>query len=342
MKALRPDRTLPAINIFASHIFKTDLYEATDYNLPVVVTTQIRADTPIVMASVPGYDASYRVDHAVDQQTGIVCTSVAMGSQEGYSLADQAIAAASRTGNWVLIKNVHLAPVWLKQLEKRLHSMKVHPRFRLFLTLEMNNTVPVSILRHSVVLMNEPPPGIRASLLDSLKSIPAERLSSPGPVERFRLYFYVAWLHAMLVERLRYVPVGFSKLHEFNESDFEAALSTIDSWMASVARGRSNVDPANIPFDAIRTLLKQAIYGGRVDNDADQQIVDQFVDRLFTSNIYENDFTLVPAELPTDQALTAPDGVQVRDFLSWAGSLPEREVSQTQRDSGKEAPLRHP
>lgn len=327
MKALRPDRVLPAINVFANQIFKANLVEISEYSLATVVKTQVQATTPIVMASVPGYDASYRVDHAVDQQTGVLCTSIAMGSPEGYALADQAIATAGRTGSWVLVKNVHLAPAWLKQLEKRLHSMKTNPNFRLFLTLEMNEVVPVSILRQSVVLMNESPPGIRASLLDSLRSIPGERLSPNGPVERFRLYFHVAWLHAILVERLRYVPVGFSKIHEFNESDFDAALYTIDSWMFSAARGRSNVDPASIPFEAIRTLLKQAIYGGRIDNNLDQQIVDDFVNRLFASSIYEHNFTLVPAELPTDQAVTAPEGVRLQDFLAWASDLPEREVS---------------
>lgn len=327
MKAIRPDRVLPAVSHFANQLFKTNLVEEADYNLARIVANEVKALTPVVMSSVPGYDASFRVDHMVSQQSGVHCTSVAMGSQEGYNLADQAIATANRTGNWVLIKNVHLAPLWLKQLEKRLHSMNAHPNFRLFLTLEMNDAVPTSILRQSVVIMNEPPPGIRASLLDSLKGISAERLAMRGPVERFRLYFHLAWLHALLVERLRYIPIGFSKLHEFNESDFDAALSTIDSWMFSVANGRLNVDPATIPFEAIRVLLKQAIYGGRIDNEADQHILDQFVDKLFTHRMYDHGFALVAADSPSDEAVVAPDGVKIQDFIKWSSDLPEREVS---------------
>lgn len=327
MKALRPDRVLPAVSHFANQIFKANLTEMIEYDLPGIVKDEVKALTPIVMSSVPGYDASFRVDHMVDQHSGVLCTSVAMGSQEGHNLADQAIATASRTGNWVLVKNVHLAPTWLKQLEKRLHNMNVHPNFRLFLTLEMNDAVPTSMLRQSVVIMNEPPPGIRASLLDSLKSISVDRLSADGPVERLRLYFHLAWLHALLVERLRYVPIGFSKIHEFNESDFDAALSTIDSWMHYVAKGRSNIDPASIPFDAIRVLLKQAIYGGRVDNDPDQRVLDRFIDQLFTHSIYDHGFTLVPPKLPSDQPVTAPEGVRIQDFVEWSHDLPEREVS---------------
>lgn len=327
MKALRPDRLLPAMSQFANRVFKTNLTEASEYDLSAVVISEIVSSTPVVMCSVPGYDASFRVDHIVEQQANIRCVSVAMGSQEGHALADQAIATATREGTWVLVKNAHLAVMWLKQLDKRLYGLSAHPKFRLFLTLEMNDSVPVSILRQSIVLMNEPPPGIRASLLDSLRGISNERLSASGPVERFRLYFNLAWLHALLVERLRYIPIGFSKVHEFNESDFDAALSTIDSWMLSVAKGRSNIDPASIPFDAIRVLLKQAIYGGRVDNEADQHIVDRFIDGIFIKQSYDHNFALVRPELPTDATVAAPDGVKLQDFIRWSHDLPEREVS---------------
>lgn len=327
IKALRPDRLLQAVSNFANTVLKGNLIEASDFDMNTVVKAEVTALTPVAMCSPPGYDASFRVDHLVAQNQSVRCTSVAMGSQEGYVLADQAITTASRNGEWVLVKNVHLAPTWLRQLEKQLHSTKAHPNFRLFLTLEMNEVVPTSVLRQSIVLMNEPPPGVRASLLDSLKNISAERLSANGPTERFRLYFNLAWLHAVLVERLRYVPIGFSKVHEFNESDFDVALSTIDSWMTSAAKGRSNVDPASIPFAAIRVLLKQAIYGGRIDNESDQQILDDFVDRLFSAKIYEHDFELVHAELATEQPLVAPEGVRIQDYLKWSSELPDREVS---------------
>lgn len=216
------------------------------------------------MCSVSGYDAAFRVDNLVASTEGARCTSVAMGSQEGFSLADVAISAAARSGSWVLLKNVHLAPAWLSSLEKRLQSLAAHRNFRLFLTMERVPSIPVNILRQSRIISNEPPPGIRANLLDSLQAITSERIAAPGPIERFRLYFSLAWLHAVLVERLRYAPVGFSKIYEFNDSDYEAALGTIDSWMTSVAKGRANVDPAKIPFKALRNLLKEAVYGGYV------------------------------------------------------------------------------
>ena len=63
------------------------------------------------------------------------------GSAEGFSQAEKAINSSSKSGRWVLLKNVHLAPQWLVQLEKKLHNLAPHPSFRLFLTMEINPRV---------------------------------------------------------------------------------------------------------------------------------------------------------------------------------------------------------
>ena len=90
------------------------------------------------------------------------------------------------------------------------------------------------------------------------------------PNERARLYFLLAWFHAIVQERLRYAPLGWSKRYEFNESDLRCACDTLDIWVDSVALGRTNLPPEKVPWDAIQTLMTQCIYGGKIDNDFDQ------------------------------------------------------------------------
>ena len=63
------------------------------------------------------------------------------GSAEGFTQAEKVINSASKSGRWVMLKNVHLAPQWLVQLEKKLHNLTPHPSFRLFLTMEINPKV---------------------------------------------------------------------------------------------------------------------------------------------------------------------------------------------------------
>ena len=322
IKCLRPDRLLQATATFVQTVFQVDLAAESVYALGAMVNDEVAPATPLALVSVSGYDASYRVDNLV-RDSSARCASVAMGSQEGFTQADQAVALAARQGTWVLLKNVHLAPTWLGQLEKKLQTLNPHRNFRLFLTMEANPSIPVNILRQSRIIMNEPPPGIKANLLDSLRSIPPSRLSQ-GPAEKVRLYFLLAWFHAVVQERLRYVPLGWSKTYDFNDSDMASAFLTIDSWLGRAAKSRANIDPAVIPWDAVKTLIKQSVYGGRIDSDFDQRILDAFVDGLFTPHAYHVDFDLVPSTTG-ERTLPVPDGTKLENFLSWAQRLPDRE-----------------
>jgi len=125
-------------------------------------------------------------------------------------------------------------------------------------------------------------------------------------------------------ERLRYCPLGWSKIYEFNDSDLEAAMSMIDSWMAATAKGKSNIDPAQLPWAALRVLLKQAVYGGRVDSDWDQKLLDSFVDTLFKPSAFDVGYQLVNP-IADKEGLTIAEGSRLDHFIAWAQALPERE-----------------
>ena len=85
------------------------------------------------------------------------------------------------------------------------------------------------------------------------------------------------WFHALVLERLQYVPIGWSKSYEFSSSDQNCSLRSIDEWIERVANGRMHVAPEEIPWDALRAILGQSFYGGRVDNKFDQALLDSFL-----------------------------------------------------------------
>lgn len=127
---------------------------------------------------------------------------------------------------------------------------------------------------------------LQASLLRTFANVPANRISR-APAERARLYFLLAWFNAVVQERLRYVPLGWSKRYEFNESDLKVACDTIDTWVDMAALGRSNLSPDKVPWSALRTLLGQCIYGGKIDNLFDQRLLETFLSVLFTESSFE-------------------------------------------------------
>lgn len=67
-----------------------------------------------------------------------------------------------------------------------------------------------------------------------------------APSERARLYFLLAWFHAIVQERLRYAPLGWAKHYEFNESDLRVACDTLDTWIEATAMGRTNLPPEKV------------------------------------------------------------------------------------------------
>lgn len=226
-----------------------------------------------------------------------------------------------------MLKNVHLAPQWLVQLEKKLHSLQPHVAFRLFLTTEINPKIPVNLLRVGEILVFEPPPGIRANLLRTFSTVPASRMMKP-PNERTRLYFLLAWFHAVVQERLRYCPLGWAKYYEFNESDLRVACDTLDTWIDTMALGRTNLPPEKVPWDALGTLLAQCIYGGKIDNEFDQRLVASFLQKLFTARSFEADFALVSGtEVDSEDAchITMPEGIRRDQFLHWIEALSDRQ-----------------
>eukprot|EP01118_Nematostelium_gracile_P001172 TRINITY_DN1120_c0_g1_i1.p1 TRINITY_DN1120_c0_g1~~TRINITY_DN1120_c0_g1_i1.p1 ORF type:complete len:604 (+),score=181.76 TRINITY_DN1120_c0_g1_i1:243-1814(+) len=196
--------------------------------------------------------------------------------------------------------------------------------FRLFMTTEIHPKLPANLLRLSQIFVFEPPPGIKANLQHTFSNIPVVRMEK-APVERSRMYFLLAWLHAVIQERLRYAPLGWTKTFEFNEADQRCALDTLDYWIDSASAGRQNLAPEKIPWVALRTLLGQTVYGGRVDNIFDLRLLDSFLEQLFTEHSFDADFPLFKS-IGNQTTLTIPESATKRSqFLKWVENLPNTE-----------------
>ena len=341
IKLFRLDRFIPAAEKVVAAVFGKEIFNITETLADIVI--QVSPASPIALTSSPGFDASYKVESLVDS-TKAQCSYIAMGSSEGVASADKAISNAAATGSWVLIKNVHLAPQWVQSLEKRLASLKPNPDFRIFLSMETSPKIPVNLLRTSRILMYEQPAGIRANMKDSMSTLSGRAMQQPR--EKARLYLLLSFLHAVIQERLRYAPtLGWKGFWEFNDSDvspliidpfvreclltivlqYECAAYIIDSWMDVVAQGRTNVAPAKIPWNLLRSLIAET-YGGKIDDESDFQQLRGLVDSFLTPAAFEVDHMLVDGGAGDESgSLMVPDGSEMNDFTVWVEALPERE-----------------
>lgn len=69
-------------------------------------------------------------------------------------------------------------------------------------------------------------------------------------------------------------------------------LDCIDEWVDSMGKNRTNIDPDKIPWDALRTLIAQSVFGGKIDNDFDNKILQSLVDQFFRPQSFNTDFQL--------------------------------------------------
>ena len=311
----RPDRMLNSIQSFLKEVFNEELVNIPELDLVKVIKDETYCKMPILFCSAPGFDASTKIE-SLARQLNKKFLSIAIGSSEGFELVEKNWASKIKSGEWLVLKNVHLAPNWLNEIEKRLYANEPNPNFRLFLTMEFNPKIPANVLRISRKFVFELPSGIKHSLIRSYANVLTPAKSEKTPHERCRLHFLLAWFHAVIGERLRYVPIGWSKFYEFNESDQRCALEAIDEWINIYAKDRVNISPKQIPWDAIRTIIHQSMYGGKIDNEYDMKILESLVNLYFNEKTYDFNYPLFKTSSENqDNVLKIPDKTRGFRFL---------------------------
>lgn len=217
-----------------------------------------------------------------------------------------------------MLKNCHLCTEWLEDtLVKTLQALNVgtHPDFRMFITSEINPKLPTALLQICDIIVAESPTGIKASLSRFFSSVSSDRF---GNSVQNRLYLILGWIHAVIQERLRFMPNGFNDRYEFTEADAIHALDVIDSLVDNSCGKRQNLDPEKLPWEAIRTTLRKGVFGGRITNDLDQEILDELVNKTFVPQAFNVDFKLADV----DGAPVLPEGSSKDEVFAWIDSLP--------------------
>ncbi|KHJ84911.1 dynein heavy chain, partial [Oesophagostomum dentatum] len=114
---LRSDRLMASAHRLVAAAFGDGFMQQDKViDLHDIIDNEVSSSDPVLLCSAIGYDASGKIED-LGVQTGRPVTSIAIGSAEGFSQADAALTAASKSGRWVLLKNVHLAPQWLGNME---------------------------------------------------------------------------------------------------------------------------------------------------------------------------------------------------------------------------------
>ncbi|RYH06718.1 hypothetical protein EON65_42550, partial [archaeon] len=323
IRAIRPERVLFSLEEYISVVFSTYEFNWRDLcnvDLKVLAEQDSKSQSPLLFCSQMGQDASGKVD-TLSVSLNIKLLQVSMGSAEGFIEADKLIAQAAKMGCWVLLRNVHLCPEWLSMFEKKFYNMPLHEKFRMFMTCELSDRLPTSLLRVSEVIIFESSSGIKANLQRFFASIPHSRMDQQ-PNERTRLYGLFGWFNAVVQERLRYAPLGWTKRYEFSDADVQCSLDVIDQWVDDVSGKRAHIDPQNLPWQALRVLLTESLYGGRIDQPFDQIALESFVEDILHPRNYAANAVLAK-DVHGAPLACLPDSLSRQALETWTKSLPD-------------------
>uniref|UniRef100_A0A1B6E6Z8 Cytoplasmic dynein 2 heavy chain 1 n=2 Tax=Clastoptera arizonana TaxID=38151 RepID=A0A1B6E6Z8_9HEMI len=223
---------------------------------------------PILIITSPGSDPSEELRNLA-KNLKVKYNEVSLGEgQELFAL--QLFVEAGTQGNWLCLKNLHLMISWLPTLEKELQNLEAHPSFKLWLTTEPNDKFPSMLASCCLRVVYEAPQGVKRNLRQTYNSWEMYK-------EINKSLFILAWFHAIVQERRIYIPQGWTKAYEFNDSDLAAAVQVLLT--------RLNKDGKNIRWDFIQGLCESAIYGARVENSYDLKVISSYLRLYFTDSV---------------------------------------------------------
>lgn len=279
LKCFRVDRIMRAVTKFITKTLGERFVKppVLDYQDIFNGSTNI---SPIVCMISPGYDPASDIIKLAEKLNKRY-KSISLGQGQGKKALDM-LEKGMTKGHWVILQNCHLLVKWMKNVEKILNSMekeRVHKEFRLWLTTEVSPEFPLAILQRALKVVTEPPNSLQLNMMTSFSQVSDEQFDSCLHPAFKPLIYVLSYFHAVIQERRKYGKIGWNVPYDFNRSDFDVSFSLMNTYLTKAFQYN---DP--VPWDSLKYLVGEAMYGGRVTDDFDRRILITYL------NEYMGDF----------------------------------------------------
>lgn len=294
LQAFRPDHLLSGLNDFACEKLGLSSINPPPFSISEIYEQNSESSLPILIITTTGADPSDVLrEFAISKIGKDHFKELAMGGgqqEEALKLLND----ASVNGDWLFLKNLHLVVSWLPVLEKSLNNLKPHKNFRLWLTTETHNEFPSNLLQQCVKFTLESPPGIKKNIQQSLLTWNIEEIKSSSTV-KVQLLFLLSLFHAIIQERRTYIPQGWSIFYEFSSSDLKIGNEIISLVL--------ELDQTNPNYKMIHGLLALSVYGNRISNTYDFNVLLSYIKQFFNSKMLQGGNLLNLFNLPQSNVI---------------------------------------
>jgi dynein heavy chain len=154
------------------------------------------------------------------------------------------------------------------------------------------------------------------------------------PKAEFKSLIYVlSYTHAVLQERKKFGKIGWNVTYDFNESDFKISFKLISLYLNKALMNNEE----DLPWDTLRYLIGEAMYGGRVTDDFDRRVMNTYLKEYLGNFIFDtnqsfyfsrtgNDYT-IPQTTTHEQFMIAIDQIPLFTSPGVFGLHPNAEIS---------------
>merc|ERR1740129_395928 len=281
LRCLRPDRITGAVAEWIRNILPNGRdYMDCDQSLSFQNVLKSSFDdstntTPIFFILSPGADPVTEVEllgqKLIALQIGVNYHNVAMGQGQDV-VAMAKLDLGHREGHWVMLQNIHLMPRWCVELEKKLDVFAVensHPHFRLYLSADPSDGIPIGILERSIKLTNEPPQGMLANVRRAFALFNKEDFEDRDAKVK-SILFCLCHFHSLMLERKKFGPLGYNMNYPFSSGDLRDSAAVLYNYL----EGSSAV---KIPWDDLRYIFGDIMYGGHIVDDWDRRLCEKYL-----------------------------------------------------------------
>ena len=309
IKTFRPDRLESSMNEFVCQALRKKTVAPAPLSLKTLYENDTDCFTPILFITSPGSDPSDELQEFAAMEIGRQgYHELAMGGGENQ-IAIEMMKDAAEKGEWVFLKNLHLVTPWLPTLEKEFKMLNPDKKFRLWMTSEPHPKFPSILLKTSLTITYESPPGIKNSLQRTYQSWAPT--FEEGNLLKSQILFILAWFNSLIQERRKYIPQGWSKYYEFSYGDLKAG-ETILGEIIDMSQGQ-------LPqWEIVHGLLENAIYGGRIDNEFDMRVLKTYLKQFFNSDVFQGSKKL-------SSMIQVPKAASIRDYIQYISTLPDQD-----------------
>jgi len=292
LRCLRPDRlTIATTNFIRDTLPDGPAFVEMDSKNSFLEILQSSYDdstpnTPIFFILSPGADPVKDVEKLAKKkgfEAGKNFFQIALGQGQDV-VAMERLERGHREGHWVMLQNIHLMPRWLIELEKKLDAFAqdaggTNPAFRLYLSAEPSNEIPIGILERCIKLTNEPPAGLRANMKRAWTYFPKEEIDDKDAKIR-AILFGLSFFHSTVLERRKFGPKGWNMFYPFNIGDLRDSYHVLVKYIESSTSGK-------IPWDDLTYIFGEIMYGGHIVDDWDRKLCKNYLENMMNNNLLD-------------------------------------------------------